>query len=169
MHAGQKLAKNSRCLQLLDRATLPLGAKLGIHDTCTTHRSHGSLICIAIASLRMEGFDQDGYVSNQYISGNDFTCSSLVLSAVLIGMISWGMTGKILLPPAFSMSSTPCKAKIACLLPIISTLKAFLGAASGSCSIAPFQSQKSLCLCTRCCRATSQHRKLVNIGCHFWW
>ena len=26
-----------------------------------------------------------------------------------MGMMSWGMTGRILLPPAFNMSSTPCR------------------------------------------------------------
>ena len=31
-----------------------------------------------------------------------------MLSAVLMGMISWGMTGRILEPPAARRSSTPC-------------------------------------------------------------
>ena len=36
------------------------------------------------------------------------TCGSRVFRDVLIGMISCGMTGRILFPPAFSISSTPC-------------------------------------------------------------
>lgn len=34
------------------------------------------------------------------------TCGSLVFSAVLIGMISWGMTGRILEPPVKGREST---------------------------------------------------------------
>lgn len=37
--------------------------------------------------------------------------ASLVLRAVLIGMISWGITGKTLAPPFSNISKTPCTAK----------------------------------------------------------
>ena len=36
---------------------------------------------------------------------------SLVFKAVLIGIISYGMTGKTLAPPFSSMSKTPCTAR----------------------------------------------------------